>query len=158
MCRRFAAVAVAILAVAMLSTAHRADAAPCKPPGSQAMLTGPVYQSIQALCNWVDAINRRAPKAAAAVLDPNVRAVGADGTVRDRAALLAAVAKGDFGPVAMNVKDVATPFSAGSTNVVISTWTFHKQKHRVTDVFFCDVTRMCVYRLISEQITLIGTP
>ncbi len=56
----------------------------------------------------------------------------------------------------MNAADASVPFSAGSTNVVISTWTFHKRRHRVTDVFFCDVVHVCAYRLVTEQITNIA--
>jgi hypothetical protein len=150
---------VSLLAIAIVASVSKADsagAARCKPPQSPAMLTGPVYESIQAECDWVDAINRRDPKAAARILDPNVHEVDARGAVRREAALLAAVAHGRFGAVVMNPVEISVPFSAGSTNVVVSTWTFQRRKHRVTDVFFCDVRRTCRYRLIAEQITIVA--
>jgi Domain of unknown function (DUF4440) len=152
---RFVFLLVVMSAVAMFSTARSAVAAPCKPPESEAMLTGPVYAAIQAECNWVDAINRRDAKSASRILHPEVRQVDGNGAVRNRAALLAVVTGGRFGFISMNVRDVGVSFSAGSTNVVISTWVFGNRKHRVTDVYFCDVFHACVYRLIAEQITII---
>jgi hypothetical protein len=147
---------LAIASIALLPKADSADAARCRPPESPAMLTGPVYESIQAECEWVDAINRRDRKAAARILHPNVHQVDARGAVRREAALLKTVAEGRFGQVMMNPAQISVPFSAGSTNVVVSTWTFQRRTHRVTDVFFCDVTRTCTYRLIAEQITIVS--
>jgi hypothetical protein len=82
----------------------------------------------------------------------SMRAVRCDGKPH----LLKTVAEGRFGQVMMNPAQISVPFSAGSTNVVVSTWTFQRRTHRVTDVFFCDVTRTCTYRLIAEQITIVS--
>jgi hypothetical protein len=147
-----------VFLLAALAFAGRpAQAAPCKPSQSAAMLTGPVYAAVVAECAWVDAINRRSATAAAKLLGDDVRQVDAGGAVHDRRALLGAVADGRFGPVAMNVDELTVPFSAGSTNVVITAWTYRNIVHRVTDVFFCDVSRACTYRLIAEQVTVVSS-
>jgi hypothetical protein len=97
------------------------------------MLTGPVYDSIQAECNWIDSIDRRDATAASKLLHASFSQVDAGGVVvHNRATLLANVVAGRFGKIELT--DIKVPFSAGSTNVVISTWTFHEQRHRVTDV------------------------
>jgi hypothetical protein len=117
------------------------------------MLTGPVYQSILVECAWLDALNRRDTIAADKIMGQTFVQIDASGASHDRKSLLANIASGASAPIAMSVNDVTVPFSAGSSNILISTWTFHKSKHRVTDVFFCNVFSMCTYRLVAEQIT-----
>ena len=140
--------------VTAFSTAHSAAASACKPPGSPGMLTGPVYDSMQAECDWIDAIDHRDARAAGEIVRNEVSQIDSDGTVRNRTALLAAVANGPFGSV--TIQDMSAPFSAGSTNVIVSTWIFHSRRHRVMDVYFCDTLHACRYRLIAEQITAIA--
>jgi hypothetical protein len=90
------------------------------------MLTGPVYDSIQAECNWIDSIDRRDATAASKLLHASFSQVDAGGVVvHNRATLLANVVAGRFGKIELT--DIKVPFSAGSTNVVISTWTFHER-------------------------------
>ncbi len=120
------------------------------------MLTGPVYDSIQTECNWIDALNRRDVAAASSIVGSSVFQIDGTGVVRKRAALLANIAAGRFGRIVPT--GITVPFSAGSTNIVVSTWTFRRRKHRVADVFFCDVLRTCRYHLIGEQITEIAIP
>lgn len=83
------------------------------------MLTGPVYGSIQGECNWIEALNCRHTKAGAQLLGTSVSQVNDNGTVLNRATLLAHVADGRFGTISMTGIDV--PFSSGSTNIVVST-------------------------------------
>ena len=118
------------------------------------MLTGPVYDSIQAECDWVDALDRRDVTRAASIIGTSFAQVDASGKVLDRSALLANVARGRLGKI--SVTGINIPFSAGSTNIVVSTWTFVGGAHRVTDVFFCDISKTCRYRLIAEQITIVA--
>ncbi len=120
------------------------------------MMTGPVYESISAECSFIDAINRRDAAAAARILNQAFEQVDFDGAIESRSALLTAIAGGRFGIVAMDPRDIHVPFSSGSANVLVSTWTFDRKKHRVTDVFFCDVSHACVYRLIAEQLTIVA--
>jgi hypothetical protein len=149
--RKFILAFLAFGILGALAGIGTAEAVPCKPPQSAAMLTGPVYSSIQAECNWIDALNRRDAKTAARILGSSFSQIDADGAPQTRAALLANVASGRFGTITLT--GIEVPFSSGSTNIVVSTWTFRQRKHRVTDVFFCDLSHACSYQLIAEQIT-----
>ncbi len=140
-----------------VAAARTASAAPCTPPQSQAMLTGPVWQAMAAECRWVDALARHDVAAARELLDPAFTRVGATGTVANRDAALRAVRAGSLGPIAMDVQRVQVPFSSGSTNVVVATWTTPARSYRVTDVFFCRLAAAaCVDHLIAEQLTIVA--
>jgi len=147
------AVAAVVFGAAMVWMMRPAAAAPCVPPQSAAMLTGPVYDAIRTECEWIDAVGHSDAAKAAPLLAATASQVDANGMTRSRDAILKAVASGDFAGATMDVRETSVPFSAGSTNVVVSTWTIGGKKQRVTDVFFCDVSRTCVYRLVSEQLT-----
>jgi hypothetical protein len=146
-----------LCAVVLTAAAARAAAAaPCTPPQSQAMLTGPVWQAMAAECRWVDALARHDVAAATHLLDPAFTRVGAMGGVANRDAVLQAVRAGSLGRIAMDVRRVQVPFSSGSTNVVVATWTIPARTYRVTDVFFCRLAAAaCVDHLIAEQLTIV---